>query len=288
MKNIIWLASYPKSGNTWLRVFLTNLLQDNDEPADINRLERTPIASARGIFDEAVGIEAADLTHEEVERLRPEVYEHISNRANGTRFLKIHDAYTYIDDCPGKPLVSLNATRGAIYIIRSPLDVAVSFANHSAISIDKAVERMANEKTCFSNVPGRLNNQLRQRLLSWSGHVLSWVGAPGLELHVMRYEDMHCSAEAAFMDAIRFAGLEFSPDRVEKALAFSDISEMQRQEKEKGFREKPAHCRAFFRKGKPGDWRDLLHPGQVKKIIADHGEVMKRFGYLDQKGEPVF
>ncbi len=286
MKNIIWLASYPKSGNTWFRVFLTNLLRDNDEPADINRLEGAPIAGARGLFDKAVGIEAADLTHEEVERLRPEVYEYVSNRANETRFLKIHDAYTYIDDCPGKPLVSFNATRGAIYIIRSPLDIAVSFANHSAISIDKAIERMADEKNCFANAPGRLNSQLRQRLLSWSGHVLSWAGAPGLDLHVMRYEDMHAGGEAVFMDAIRFAGLEFPADRVKKALVFSDIREMQRQEKEKGFREKPAHCRVFFRKGKPRDWRDVLNPGQVKKIIAHHGEVMKRFGYLDQDGEP--
>jgi hypothetical protein len=288
MKNIIWLASYPKSGNTWFRVFLTNLLQDNDEPADINQLERTPIASARGVFDETVGIEAADLTHEEVERLRPEVYEHLSNQANETRFLKIHDAYTYIDDCLDKPLVSVNATRGAIYIIRNPLDVTISFANHSAISIDKAIQRMADEKTCFSNAPGRLNNQLRQRLLSWSGHVLSWVEAPGLELHVMRYEDMYRSAETAFMAAIGFAGLEFPPDRVKQALAFSDISEMQRQEKEKGFKEKPVNCRAFFRKGKAGDWRDVLQPAQVKKVIDTHGEVMKRFGYLDHKGEPVF
>lgn len=288
MKNIIWLASYPKSGNTWFRAFLTNLLRDNDEPADINRLEGSPIASSRGLFDKAVGIEAADLTHGEVERLRPEVYEYFSNQANETRFLKIHDAYTYIDDCPDKPLVSLNATRGAIYIIRNPLDVAISFAHHSAISIDKAIERMANEKFCFSDNPGRLNNQLRQRLLSWSGHVLSWVEAPGLELHVMRYEDMHGNGEAVFMDAIRFAGLEFSPDRVRKALAFSDISEMQRQEKEKGFNEKPVHCRAFFRKGKDGDWRDVLQPGQVKKIIDSHGEVMKRFGYLDEKGKPLF
>lgn len=287
MKNIIWLASYPKSGNTWFRAFLTNLLRDNDEPADINRLEGSPIASSRGLFDKAVGIEAADLTHGEVERLRPEVYEHFSNQANETRFLKIHDAYTYIDDCPDKPLVSLNATRGAIYIIRNPLDVAISFAHHSAISIDKTIERMANETFCFSDIPGRLNNQLRQRLLSWSGHVLSWVEAPGLELHVMRYEDMHGNEEAVFMDAIRFAGLEFSPDRVKKALAFSDISEMQRQEKEKGFKEKPVHCRAFFRKGKDGDWRNVLQPGQVKKIIDSHGEVMKRFGYLDEKGKPL-
>ncbi len=288
MKNIIWLASYPKSGNTWLRVFLTNLLREDDEPADINRLDRTPIASARAVFDDAVGFEAADLSLDEVDRLRPEVYEHISNQANETRFFKIHDAYTYIDDCPGKPLVSFNATRGAVYIIRNPLDVTVSFANHLNTTIDKAVERMAEEDFCFSHQPGRLHEQLRQRLLSWSGHVRSWTGAEGLEVHVMRYEDMKQRPEETFTRAVQFAGLEKSRAQIEKALKFSRFSEMQRQENEKGFKEKPLQAQVFFYKGEVGVWRELLNGSQVKKIIAAHGDVMKRFGYLDQKGEPVF
>ena len=74
MNGIIWLASYPKSGNTWFRVFLTNLLRDADTPASINELESTPIASARGIFDNNIGFEASDLTADEIDRLRPELY----------------------------------------------------------------------------------------------------------------------------------------------------------------------------------------------------------------------
>jgi aryl sulfotransferase len=66
---IIWLASYPKSGNTWLRVFLTNYLRDGDQPADLNDLDGGPIASARLAFEEAVGVEASDLTQAEIERL---------------------------------------------------------------------------------------------------------------------------------------------------------------------------------------------------------------------------
>jgi len=50
---IIWLASYPKSGNTWLRIFLTNLRCDGEEPVNINELDGGPIASARALFDEA-------------------------------------------------------------------------------------------------------------------------------------------------------------------------------------------------------------------------------------------
>jgi hypothetical protein len=286
MKNIIWLASYPKSGNTWFRVFLTNLLRDSDQPADINQLEKTPIASARAVFDDAVGIEAADLSNDEVDRLRPEVYRFLSHQARETRFLKIHDAYTFLDH--SSPLVPPEATRGAIYIIRSPLDVAVSFANHLDATLDKAVERMAEEDFCFSHRPGRLHDQLRQRLLSWSGHVRSWTEAENLEVHVMRYEDMKQHPEETFTRAVTFAGLEKSREQIKKALEFSDFSEMQRQEKEKGFKEKSLKAEAFFRKGEVGAWRNVLTNNQVKKIIEKHGEVMKRFGYLDKKGEPVF
>ncbi len=74
-RRIVWLASYPKSGNTWMRAFLSNYLADGDKPVDINSLDTGgPIASARTIFDEAVGVEASDLTQDEIERYRPRVY----------------------------------------------------------------------------------------------------------------------------------------------------------------------------------------------------------------------
>ncbi|MCP5105265.1 MAG: sulfotransferase domain-containing protein [bacterium] len=287
MNNIVWLASYPKSGNTWFRIFLTNLQSDRDEPADINRLERTPIASTRNIFDEAVGINAADLSHDEVDRLRPAVYRYLSDQAEDIRFLKIHDAYSYVDDCPDIPLIPADVTRGVVYMIRNPLDVAVSFAHHSHITIDHAIRRLANENACFSNRPGSLNIQLRQRLFSWSGHVLSWTEAPGLHVYVMRYEDMKHSPLETFTAAVDFVGLDYSPHRIEKALKFSDISEMQRQEKENGFREKPVKCDVFFRKGDTGSWKELLSPLQVQTVLEDHYDMMQRFGYLDDNGEPV-
>lgn len=104
----------------------------------------------------------------------------------------------------------------------------------------------------------------------------------------MRYEDMKQLPEETFTRAVQFAGLGKSREQIEKALKFSHFSEMQRQENEKGFKEKPLKMQAFFQKGEIGAWRDLLNGSQVKKIIAAHGGVMERFGYLDQKGEPVF
>jgi aryl sulfotransferase len=286
MKHIIWLASYPKSGNTWFRYFLLNLVEDTDQPVDIDRLQEIPVASSRSIFDEAVGIESSNLSDEEIDQLRPEVYKYISAATDEPCFLKIHDAYTYLMD--GTPLVPAEATHGVLYFIRSPLDIAVSFANHSGISIDQAINRLNDQAHCFCNEPGRVDVQLRQRLLSWSGHVRSWTEAENLRLQLVRYEDMTYRPLETFTGAVRFAGLEKSQEQIKIALEFSHISELQNQEREKGFYEKSPACPSFFRKGEVGTWHGVLTHQQVETIIDKHKNVMKQFGYLNEQGEPTY
>ncbi len=283
MKGIIWLASYPKSGNTWLRVFLTNLKRNDNQPADINELERTPNAACRVTFSTHAGIEASNLTEKEIEGLRPRVYEHLCEQSNDILYCKIHDAYTQTDE--GRPLVSSRATLGAIYIIRNPLDVAVSYAHHNGTSIDRAIEVMADESHALCHSSGQLHQQLCQRLLSWSKHVVSWVDAPGLDVHVMRYEDMHKDALVTFSNAARFARMYHDSRRVEKAIAFSSFKILQDMEKAHGFPEKSSHAILFFRHGKVATWRNILTEAQVEKIRQDHGPVMRRFGYLSKTGE---
>jgi hypothetical protein len=287
--NIIWLASYPKSGNTWFRVFYTNLVRDLDTPVSVNELEPRLIAASRTHFDDYTGVESSDLSRDEIERLRPRVYEIIS-RVEGTDenpiFMKIHDAFTRTGD--GRPLVSPQATQGAIYFLRNPLDVAVSFAHHSACDIDTIIGRMADESSCLNDRPDRIGNQFRQRLLSWSNHVTGWVDGLGARLHLMRYEDMVRAPLDTFTSAVRFARLPDEPARIQKALRFSDIRELQRQEQAHGFKEKSQLAKSFFRKGKTGSWREVLTDRQAQRIIDDHRIVMKRFGYLNDQDEPVY
>lgn len=282
---IIWLASYPKSGNTWLRLFLANLMERN-RPADINALDFCRIASAGSLFDEAVGYESGMLTHAEIERLRPEVYEYIAAKSKGPLFVKIHDAYTYTTE--GKPLVPADATHGAIYIIRNPLDVCVSSAHHSGhTNFDKIIARMADNS--FAMCSHRDSTQLPQRLLSWRAHVLSWLDAPpSIPVHLMRYEDMKVKPLQTFTLAAAFAGLRHEPARIQDAIKRSSFDELQRQEQQHGFREKAPACKLFFRQGEIGSWRRALTPEQAARIIRDHGDVMQRVGYLSELGKPIF
>ena len=290
MGKIIWLASYPKSGNTWLRIFLANLLSESDRPVDFNQLKDSErfgcIASARAIFDREVGVESSDLTGEEIDRYRPRVYERISQeieRSGGEAiFMKIHDAFTR--NAWGEPIVSKVATQGVIYLIRNPLDVAVSYAHHMACPLEKAANILCNSDYTLENTEG-LSIQLRQRLLSWREHVISWVDEPDLPVHVMRYEDMQRRPLQAFRGAVLFAGLPDRPERLQLALDHSSFEQLQARECEKGFVEKPLKAKAFFRQGKIGSWRGVLSETQVEMIVRAHGDVMRRFGYLTD-GDP--
>jgi Sulfotransferase domain len=282
MGGIYWLASYPKSGNTWFRAFVQNLRVDDDAPVDINQIYTGAIAGARVWIDEVLGFDTADLTHDEVDRLRPHVYRWSADDGE-IGYHKIHDAYTRLPD--GEPLVAREGTLGALYIVRNPLDVVASFADHMGCTIDEAVAKMGDAN--FEIAPrGGLFHQARQRLLSWSGHLESWIDCPELRCEVVRYEDMLHRPLETFTRAARFLELPDDAARVEKAVRFAAFEELRRQEAERGFAEKSARAPQFFRRGIAGGWREELDDEQVAQVIADHGPMMRRLGYLDAAGQP--
>lgn len=275
MSGILWIASYPKSGNTWFRAFIENLRRGDGQAVDINDLQIVP-ANRRRMFDDATGVESTELTADEVARLRPRVYRYLAEHSAETVFLKIHDACTVVPG--GGPLIPPEATAGAVYIIRNPLDVAISLSHHVGKPIDREIASMASSEGGYSSdIP---DEHLDHRFLSWSEHVLSWIEQEGFPVHLVRYEDMQGSPLETFTAAARFCGLPCDPDSVRRALDHSSFEKLQKQERESGFRERPANADSFFRQGKVGGWREVLSPSQVDRIVEAHATVMRRFGYL--------
>lgn len=286
VESVFWLASYPKSGNTWFRIFLRNLLEDSDKPVSINKLSTGQrIGSARFWLDDTLGFDSADLYQEEIDHLRPRIYDWTAAQAEGPSFHKIHDACWQLKS--GEWLISRKATAGALYFIRNPLDVAISYANHWQCPIDQVIQRMSETENCLcKNNHSFLSEQTEQRLLTWSEHVTSWVDNPVFDVHVIRYEDMKHQTQRIFTDAVNFLRLPNESSKISKALRFSDFKVVQKQESEQKFRERPPKAERFFRKGIAGDWQQTLSAKQIDQIINDHADVMARFGYLDDGGNP--
>jgi len=276
MAGIIWLASYPKSGNTWLRSFLHNFLLAADRSYDINKL--TDLTAGESMTDLYRALDPAldeHFTDERVRELRPLVHRAISQRSPDTVLVKTHNALAEID---GAPLISLDVTAGAIYVVRNPLDVAISFSHHNRTTVDNIIEFM-NTKAA-ATVSNATN--VYEFYDTWSGHVASWTATPSPTLHVMRYEDMLANPQKSFAAVVKFLGIEAPRQRIEKAVRLSSFQVLKEQERRQGFRERPRAMEAFFREGKAGQWKKVLTKEQVAAIVAVHREQMERFGYVPE------
>lgn len=282
MPGILWLASYPKSGNTWLRALLANLIADPPDPLPINSLPDLFLGDSFLVhIEQLTGRKAEEIPAEEIPDLRRRVHEWFAHSRPDNAMVKTHNAVIQVD---GVPLITPSATAGAIYVIRNPLDVAVSFAHHYQISYDRAVESLCDEAYILPPSGG----QLTQYLGSWSGHVRSWTQSPGLPLHLMRYEDMAAKPYRTFADLAAFLSLPRDKARLQKAIKFSGFSELSRQESKAKFVEsRPDGATPFFREGRVGGWRQALSADQADRLIAALGEVMREHGYLNDAGQAV-
>jgi hypothetical protein len=273
---LVWLASYPKSGNTWVRIFLAAYLRGATAPVRLDETLGDAIASDRQLFDDIVGVESSDLTPAEVEAHRPAVYRLLAEEADGLVVVKIHDAFRNV---AGEPLFPV-ASGPVVYIVRNPLAVAASLAGHAGIAIDDAITRLCGDSV-LSRPQAGLDDQLPQRLLTWSDHVRSWVDDAAVDALVIRYEDLVSEPLTAFAALIRRIGLPLDGATLARAVRLSAFDTLRAQEATTGFRERPTTAAAFFREGRIDGWRDVLTRAQIGRITTAHEVMMRRFGYLD-------
>jgi len=282
MKNIVWLVSYPKSGNTWFRMFLANYMKNDLNPATLEEIELTSIASNAIDFEEIIALNPFELTADEVDLYRPDVYRALSEEAqkNGeTIYKKTHDAYTLNKN--NESLFPKEVSKCAIYFVRNPLDVCVSYSNHSVKEIQNTIALLLNEE---ASLAGKKSGQLRQILMSWKSHVQSWNNQIMIPVHFIRYEDMIKMPIETFGSIVNFLELEFEKERLEKAILNSDFKILQQMEQGNGFRERLQNCKQFFWKGKIGNYRDYLSEEQINRIVDYNYDTMRQFGYIDEEG----
>lgn len=289
-----WIAAYPKSGTTWTRVVLTNYLQDDDEPASINALIGSWGASNRENFDELIGIDSADLRPDELEHYLPAFREllvrslsarppdgHPIDGVYGRQphFAKTHEAYR---SAIGGARFPRKGTAGVIYLVRNPLDVAVSYAHHLQRSIDQTIEWMNNPAADEAPATRNIRRLLPNPLTTWSSHVSSWLTQKDLRMHAVRYEDLLADPHAWFGTIVRFAGLAWDEARLDRAIAHAAFPRLQAQEAESGYQERQPTAPSFFRAGVAGSWRTALTCEQVAALVDAHRPVMRRLGYLGE------
>ncbi|MDE2319533.1 MAG: sulfotransferase domain-containing protein [Rhodospirillales bacterium] len=270
MGKLVWLASYPKSGNTWVRAFLHNYIVDAETPHSINSLVDFSVAECAMAF---FGRPGEVLEPQAVQAKRPEVHAALTKLHDDLVFVKTHNANLSVHEVC---LCTPGPTAGAIYIVRDPRDVAVSYAAYTGKSVDEIIDFMGQEGAANASDGA----QVFELLSSWSGHALSWVAAPRRLL--VRYEDLLADPVRGFGRIIRFlgaAGAPPEPERLRRAINFSSFAALSGQEEQGGYQANGAKGGKFFRAGRAGAWREKLTPAQTARIWIAHGQVMEKFGY---------
>ena len=273
MGALIWLASYPKSGNTWMRSFLHNLLRGGKTPVDINEMTDFCLGESDSRwYEQRASKPVEDLTPEELAAIRPLVHRDFTQAFPDSVFVKTHN---FLGESFGHPIHNMDVTAGGIYILRNPLDVVLSMTHHFGLTVDEAIDMMADKEKVTGG-----GTHVLEYLASWSIHVQSWTQYPNPQLLVVRYEDLLAKPRKNFKKVATFLGLKPPAERLERAIKFSSFKSLKAQEEKAGFKEKSKKAQSFFREGKAEQWREKLTEDQIRRIISDHREQMERFDYI--------
>lgn len=271
----VLIASYPKSGNTWVRIVLERAIRGPSFP--INGLaDSFHGLASRMMFDEFAPANASDLLEDEIENFQPGVYRSFLATIDGVAFVKVHERAkrTKLGDWLFPP----DIVHAAIYLVRHPFDVAVSAAEHFGLDMDKAIDLLCNDDS-LARAHTRLPEPLPQYYGSWRENVVSWLDDAPYRKTVVRYEDLHAAPLDAFLRIARGIGMAIDADAMQRVVEASKFDRLQQEERQSGFRERPANTQAFFRQGRVRGWEEILDPSARERIVREHGHIMERLGY---------
>lgn len=275
----MWLASYPKSGSTWLRTMLSALLSPEHE-VDLHDLVGRATLDTPSSLDEELGFDPAELSPDALNEVRAAAFRRAAALTPATTptFQKTHLANIALRG--GSRLFDEKSGR-AVYLVRDPRDVAVSYSHYIAEPVTTVVEAMCGDQTVLGRAQLDRPTFLQQPMGSWSGHAQSWVDSPSLPVLTVRYEDLLADPGGQLGRVADFAHLDASTESLAQAVQRTSMSALQALEDEHGFPESMATADRFFRNGVAGEGL-LLSDELQRQLMASCGPTMQRFGYGSQ------
>lgn len=272
----IWVCSYPKSGNTWMRTLLREY---------ITRLKGQPPFECNDVshyWYQTVSPRPTD-TMDALEylQLRPAAMMHLTTVQRYRQKPKpaaVVKSHMLAGAFEGIPFFSPLWVDHAVYIYRDPRDVLPSLADHMGKTLVEAADMMSDDTATIGS-PERY--KLAQPLGTWSEHALTWINQNSVHTTSTSYENMHKDTGRELRKVLRHCGIEVDQDLVAEAVEASTFDKLRAQEEEEGFVETSENQERFFRRGEVGSHKDEVPRPLRRRIERDHGDMMKMLGYGD-------
>ena len=277
---IIWIASYPKSGNTYLRSFLASYYSSKKGKFDFKLLVNIPqFPSIR--FSQKDFLSFNDAAKNWIPN------QNFFFKNTELFYLKTHNSLNNFNDIE---FTTNNETLGAIYIVRDPRNIITSMCNHYSFTLEYALEKILDEKASLSEKASNGDCSNFTFLGSWSQHYRSWKNNNKFKVLFIKYEDLKDNKELIFKKVINFIEelkgkerAEFNENRFYNSINSTNFVNLKNKENNEGFEESYISATGkkinFFNMGFKNDWRKLLPKKIVEKINFELAKELKELDY---------
>lgn len=279
---IMWIASYPKSGNTWLRALLTSYFYSEDGNFDFKLLPKIYQFPAKKFF---TTYEKKFNNITDTAEFWLDAQKKI-NLDKNFRIFKTHNAFLDVNNFR---FTDTNNTSGCIYVVRDPRNVITSIKNHYEHNYEEALNFMLNDKGLLYE---RENNQFVnfQFLSSWSNHYKSWIDNKHFPIKIVKYEELENNTMQVLEEVINFINSTakfkniFNSKKASKCIESTNFDILKKKEMESGFNEAPLGQKTkkkitFFNLGKKNNWKKIMPKEMLDKINHVFKEDLKKLGY---------
>ena len=276
---IIWIASYPKSGNTLIRSLIYSLIASPNGELDLSKLSFIPNYNQFRFFEKLIN-EEERFDVKKISDMWRKSQENIITKGK-IKFLKTHNANCIINQ---NHFTSKNTTAGVIYIVRDPRDVLLSASRHFSVDHNWMKKFMFDKNAKLMPRPN-LKHEVITILGSWSDNYKSWLNSKNCLL--IKYEDILNDKKKVVSDLIKyinnFLKIEISQNKIDKAIETTSFENMKKQEERGLFKENVFNKKKkinFFNKGLSKSWVENLNKNIQIEIEKEFQEEMKHLGYL--------
>ena len=282
---IFWIASYPKSGNTWIRTLLSSYYYTEDgifNESKIHNIDQFPQKKYFKDFkyDKTIVNDTARLWLKAQKKI---------NLDKKLRFFKTHNAFGNLN---GNPFTDNINSIGAIYVVRDPRNVITSLKNHYELNDNQAYSWMINENNYLYDIHNFEEDGYSdfQFISSWSTNYKSWKVQKKIQIKIIKYEDLLNETYLVFKDLINFINMlvnnseHINSDKLKKVIDSTLFDKLRKKEQDKGFTESVLSRDGkrkipFFNLGPKNDWNKILNIKMVKKIEEVFADSMKDLSY---------